>query len=254
MACDRCDGSSGCYRQRIPPAEVCYFVRGMSDSTEDDLLSFDGFLEYQGIDPSSLGPEELAGWRQMFDEATARRATTPKVGLMKLRPVAGEYRYAVAVREDSDLWLVLWVRRSRKGEFFVMVPRSDGKWDPHTSYHLDGTFHMKSHNNVMIEQKRQPLTGTFKGTESMGLNSGYGPKSVGAICDPTAFAGVVEVGPGILGGTRGVIGVDLVEPGYEPIDMPFTIIVKIETFRDAVPWIVIRVGSQQDPRQHRESS
>src|SRR4051812_37873457 len=117
----------------------------MSDSTEDDLRSFEGYLEYQCIDQTCLTPAELSEWRQIFDEATARSAAIPKVGLMKLRPIAGEYRYAVAVRDGSDLWLVLWVRRSRKGEFFVMVPRSDGKWDPHTSYHLDGTLHVKSH-------------------------------------------------------------------------------------------------------------
>ena len=35
---------------------------------------------------------------------------------MKLRAVPGEHRYAVAVREGSDLWLTLWVRRSREGE------------------------------------------------------------------------------------------------------------------------------------------
>jgi uncharacterized membrane protein YphA (DoxX/SURF4 family) len=221
-------------------------VECMGGSSEDDLLTFDGFLEHQGFDPASLSPEELAAWRQIFDDATARSASIPKVGLMKLRPIVGEHRYAVAVRDGSDLWLVLWVRRSRKGEFFVMVPRGDRKWDVHTSYHLDGTFRMKSYGHAMIEQQRQPLTGTFRGTESLGLNSGYGPRSVGAICDPTAFAGVVEVGAGVLGPKHGVIAVDLVEPGCEPIEMPFTTIVKFDTFRDAVPWVVIRVGSQQD--------
>ncbi len=37
---------------------------------------------------------------------------------MKLAPIVGEHRYAVAVREGTDLWLTLWVRRSPKGEFF----------------------------------------------------------------------------------------------------------------------------------------
>jgi hypothetical protein len=56
----------------------------------------------------------------------------------------------VAVREDSDLWLTLWVRRSPKGEFFVMVPRGDRGWNPHTSYHLDGTLHMKSFGHKFV--------------------------------------------------------------------------------------------------------
>jgi len=58
---------------------------------------------------------------------------SPKVGLMKLTLVKDEYRYAVAVREGSNLRLTLWTRRSRKGEIFVMLPRGDRHWDPHTS-------------------------------------------------------------------------------------------------------------------------
>jgi hypothetical protein len=112
--------------------------------SEDDLKTFDGWLRYQGIDAATTTPNELAMWRDMFDKARARSMATPKVGLMKLRRIPGEHRYAVAVREGSDLWLTLWVRRSRKGEFFVMVPRADRGWDPHTSYHLDGTVHLKS--------------------------------------------------------------------------------------------------------------
>ena len=79
---------------------------------------------------------------------------------MKIKPVPDEYKYAVAVREDTCLWLVLWVRRSPKGEFFVLRTMGDRDWNPHTSYHLDGTLHMKSHDRkVLTPQKRQPLTG-----------------------------------------------------------------------------------------------
>jgi hypothetical protein len=45
---------------------------------------------------------------------------------------------------------------------------------------------------------------------------GHGTKSIGAVCDPTAFDGLVIVEPGILGPRDGAVGVDLVEPGYEP--------------------------------------
>ncbi len=89
--------------------------------SEDDLDTFEGWLRYQGYDAAALTPDELAEWRGMFDEVRKRSSATAKVGLMKLQPVPGEHRYAVAVREDADLWLALWVRRSRKGEFFVMV-------------------------------------------------------------------------------------------------------------------------------------
>ncbi len=212
--------------------------------SEDDLKTFDGWLRYQGVD-AATAPEELATWRYLFDEARTRSSASPKVGLMKLRPVPGEHRYAVAVREGFDLWLTLWVRRSPKGEFFIMVPRGDRDWDVHSSYHLDGTLHMKNHGRrVLPPMKRQPLTGpAFRGTENLGTFAGSGPKSVGAICTPTAFSGVVEIAPGILGPRDGQITVDLVEPDCQPAAFPWTKIAQREVFRDILPWVVITVGS-----------
>jgi hypothetical protein len=124
--------------------------------SEDDLNTFEGWLKYQGIDAATTPSEELATWQTVFDEAKERRSATSKVGLMKLQTIPGEYRYAVAVPDGSDLWLALWVRLSP----------NDRAWDPHTSYHLDGTFHMKSHDRKMLVQKRQPLLGPFRGTDN----------------------------------------------------------------------------------------
>ena len=211
--------------------------------SEDDLQTFEGWLRYQAVDASTTPPEDLERWRAVFDEV--RSATRARVGLMKLQPVPGEHRYAVAVRDDDVLWLTLWVRRSRKGEFFIMLPRADRDWDPHTSYPLDGTLHMKSHNRKMLpSSRRQPLTGTFRGAEHLGSYSGYGPKSVGAICDTAAFSGVVEVAPGVLGPRHGAVTVDLVEPGKEPsTEFPWSRIAVRQVFRDLEPWVVITVGS-----------
>jgi hypothetical protein len=212
--------------------------------SEDDLKTFDGWLKYQGVEAATTAPEEMAVLQGLFDEARKHSSAKPKVGLMKLEPVPGEHRYAVAVREGSDLWLALWVRRSRKGEFFVMLPRLDRDWDVHASYHLDGTRHMKSYDRrVLPPTKCQPLAGTFRGTENLETFAGYGPKSVGAICDPTAFSGVVEIAPGILGPRDGQITVDLVEPGCQPAAFPWTKITQREVFRDILPWVVITVGS-----------
>ena len=113
---------------------------------EDDLNTFEGWLNYQAIDPGAASPDELAMLRKAFDEATARRLASPKIGLMKLPPplLAGEHRYAVAVRDGADLWLALWLKRTRKGEFVILIPRAEPGWDPHSTYHLDGTFHSKS--------------------------------------------------------------------------------------------------------------
>ena len=210
--------------------------------SEDDLSTFEKWLRYQGFDAAMVTPDELAKWRGFFDEARKRSLATPKFGLMKLQPVPGEHRYAVAVREGPDLWLTLWVRRSPKGEFFVMTPRGDRDWNPHSSYHRDGRFHMKSWGHkIDSRQKRQPLTGAFRGTEHLGAYAGHGPKRVGAICDPTAFSGIVEVAPGVLGPRDGGVVVDLVEPGCEPLSWPN--VARQEVFRDFLPWLVIRIAS-----------
>jgi hypothetical protein len=210
---------------------------------QDDLSTFEGWLRYQGFDAATATPDELAAWRDIFDEVRKQSLAIPKIGLMKLRSVPGEHRYAVAVREGSDLWLTLWVRCSPKGEFFVMVPRANHQgWDPHTSYHLNGMRHMKSFGHKFASQQRQPLTGAFRGTENLGSYVGHGPKDVGAICDPTTFSGVVEVAPGVLGPRDGAVVVDLVEPGCEP--MPWPNVIRQEVFRDTVPRIVIRITAQ----------
>jgi hypothetical protein len=209
--------------------------------SEDDLDTFDGWLKYQAVDAATATPDELAMWRGFFDEGRKRSLATPKVGLMKLRSIPGEHRYAVAIREGSNLWLTLWVRRSWKGEFFVIIPRGDGGWDPHTSYHLNGRFHSKSHGRTFgPPRKYQPLTGTFRGTEHLGVYGGHGPKGVGAICDPAAFSGIVEVQPGILGPRDGVVAVDLVEPGHPPLEHPGRQHAE-QVFQDFVPWVVIRI-------------
>jgi hypothetical protein len=179
-------------------------------------------------------------WRGYFDEF--KKTATP-VDWMKLRPLdPGEHRYAVAIRDKSGLWLTLWVRRSPKGEFFVMAPRAKPGWDPHVSYHLDGTFHSKSFGKKHLTQQRQPLTGTFKGTEHLGAHGGHGVK-IGATCDPTVFTSVVEVARGDLTRDDQAV-VDLVEPGQEPLWWPGELL-KQEVFKGATPWVVIRIIRQQ---------
>jgi hypothetical protein len=211
----------------------------------DDLSTFEGWLNYQAVDPRAITEDELAAWRHEFEEMTQRRALQPPVGRMKLRQGPSEYRYAVAARDGVELWLTLWVRRSPKGEVFMFQPRADRSWNPHTSYHLDGTLHLKSHDQKMLTpQKRQPLTGEFKGAEHLGMSFGHDPRSIGAVCDPTDFSGIMEVRPGLVGPKEGGVAVDLVEPGSAPVDLSPVQVVQQEIFRDVAPWIVIRVVKQ----------
>jgi hypothetical protein len=214
---------------------------------EDDLNTFEGWLGYMSVDATAATPEELSKWRSAFDEVRQRSSAHPKVGLMKFQSVLGEYRYAVAVRDGCDLWLTLWIRRSWKGEFFVFRPCSDSDWIPHTSYHQNGNVHMKSFDRrVLAPVQRQPLTGVFKGTVNLGTYAGHSPKDVGAICDSTAFSGVIEVAPGILGPRHGAVTVDLVEPGCAAMrTFPWARQVQEQTFRDFLPWIVIGIWASR---------
>jgi len=211
--------------------------------SKDDLKTFDGWLKYQGVDPETTKPDDLETWRGLYEEGRERTLAMPKVGLMKIQRVPGENLYAVAVREGSDLWLTIWVRHSRKGEFFAMLPRLDHRWDAHASYHLDGTLHIKSDDGKYMSRKCQPLTGVFRGTQPLVTFAGYGPKSVGAICDPAAFTAVVELTPGILGPRDGQITVDLVEPNRQPTASPWTKIVERRVFHDTLPGVMIKVES-----------
>jgi hypothetical protein len=105
--------------------------------SEDTTESFEGWFKNRNFGP--ITPEQETILRKHYDEM--KKCAPAKVGLMKLPPPApSERRYAVACRDSTDLWLTLWVRRSPKGEFFVMVPRGDREWDPHISYHLNGKF------------------------------------------------------------------------------------------------------------------
>src|SRR5262245_48589211 len=64
--------------------------------------------------------DEAIAARELFDAAVKTRTTAVKVGRMKLkRP--DDSLYAVAVRDGADLWLVIWVKRSRRGEFFIGI-------------------------------------------------------------------------------------------------------------------------------------
>ena len=158
---------------------------------------------------------------------------------MKLKPLLpNEHRYAVAVRDGSDAWLTLWVKRAPQGDVYVTMPTADGRWKPHKSYHQSGKHHGKSFGREFLPSVRQPLTSAFKGTENVGSFGADRPEKGRLGYDPRVFSGVIFAPRGIL--DRGSILVDLVEPGFEPIRV-YTEISQREFFRDAIPWIVITI-------------
>jgi hypothetical protein len=204
--------------------------------SEDDLRTFEGWLKYQ-VGDAALTSDELETWRGIYEEC---QPASP-VGLMNFKPLRpDEYRYAVALRDGPDLWLTLWIKRDPKGDVYVLVPRADGGWDAHTSYHRNGRFHVKSFGKAFAIKQLQPLTDAFRGTEHLGLYAGHSPKKLGAICDPAAFSGVTEFGPGVLGPIHGSVAVDLIQPGCEPMDL-MNPIVDRRDFDHAFPSLAIRI-------------
>ena len=213
--------------------------------SEDELHNFEGWLRYQGMALSALQSNELEMWRTFFEEVQEKRRSTAKMGLINFKPKHGDSLYAVAVRDNIEVWLVLWVRRSSKGDVYVFIPRTDPNWDPHSTYHKDGTSHHKSHRRVLLRKKRQPPTAAFRGTEQIVSQSGFGPKTVGATFDPSCFNGIIEIAPGILGPVHGSVAVDLVEPGFDPLPSGANSkLVYRETFKEAIPWLVISVFAE----------
>ena len=128
-----------------------------SDQAMHFPQTFEAFLKLQQIDPQALPAEAEVVFRREYERAKAE-AGKHDVRYMSSKPCqAGQFRYAVAIEDGATLWLTLWVKRNSRGESFILYPRGNGSWNPHASYHRDGTYHQKSHNLKSMVQKRQPL-------------------------------------------------------------------------------------------------
>lgn len=223
------------------------FIGGEPDSsgTTNDLDTFEDWLKHQGFVVEGTPEDLVTRWRADFESGKVRRMAARSAVFFNQPCPAGEYRYAVAIEDGADLRLALVVRRSRKGEYFVLMPR-DGDWDPHASYHLDGRYHQKSYNQVLMPKTRQRLD-QFKGTEHLGVFMGFGTGAA-PICNPANFTSVLEVPPGILDSMNGCVLIDLVDADTPPNPIhrqsPGQRITHEETYRDSSPAVVIAAAAQ----------
>ena len=74
--------------------------------SEEDLATFEGFLKYQRV-LATITPDELKEWRVCFAEQVLRGEKCRKVGLMQLQRKTDEQKYAVAIKDGTELWLTL---------------------------------------------------------------------------------------------------------------------------------------------------
>lgn len=205
-------------------------------------MTFEQWLtDVQSVETEGWTELERAAWQKDYDlamaEDTAWRAQTAPTRLPRQR----DKRYAVAIADYDGLGLSFWIKRSAKGEVFLLFPR-DAEIDPHASYHLDGRFHQKSYSRAMVVQQRQPLKG-FRGCEHLGQYAGHGAGP--RIRDQASFDDIV-VADGIqLTGKSGVVMIDLLEPGatlatHHREGMQ---ILNERVYQDAAPWIVLSIAA-----------
>lgn len=196
--------------------------------------------EVQAMDASTFTPEQLAFWESMHRDAMARGEAwrAQRAPARSLR--SKDRRCAIAIEDDTGLGLTFWIKRSAKGEVFLMYPR-EPDFDPHTSYHLDGTCHSKSYGAANFARKRQPLGPNFKGTEHLGMFAGHGAGP--RIEDPESFDHILIAPPGSLTGRSGSVFVDLVEPGQQPAShhLEGRHVVAQVVHDDDAPWIVVSI-------------
>jgi len=103
------------------------------------------------------------------------------------------YTCAVAVR-DSDLFLLLSVRRGSAGDIYVNIPR-DPAWSPHSSYHASGQHHHKSFGYKMDVRHRQKPDANFSGAELI-VDCPVAqsePRAINALCSSSDFDEVLEI-------------------------------------------------------------
>lgn len=154
-----------------------------------------------------------------------------------------ERLYAVALRDSEGLWLLSRIRRSRKGDVYVLFPRDEPGWNPHASYHHDGTRHVRSHGGrYLVDQRPRPDATTFRGVESV-FALALPPGDVALIrtpCQTHEFSDVFEIGREHLPLEEShALAVDLVEPGHGALAGRWREVVTQQSFRDAVPWVLV---------------
>ena len=166
--------------------------------------------------------------------------------------VSGEKTYALAVRDGGCLFVFLWVKRSVKrsgaSEFFAFLPRPhDPCIDAHASYHVDGRFHWKTHEqygapkfNCTLKQKPDQ---NFRGTRHLLSHkiAPRDPRNIGKKCDPNEYSEVFEIPISELRTGKVItrVSADLVSPDHSPNLGPDIRVIRQREYQDAFPFIVL---------------
>jgi len=211
------------------------------------MRTYEEWLDFQKLDPASVSPEEEKAWRQLYEDGL-KRQQRPGIAITSPAKTPDDRRYAIAFKDGAALWLCLWIRRSAKGDYYVLPPLGEPHDNPHASYHRDGQYHHKNHDYASGRRKRQPPNAGFRGTENVILTpvSAREVRATNSVCDPQGFSDMLEVPIGHIDpgstniGTSRIV-IDLVEPGETPPPEPGCALIAEKRFTDHVPHILVTV-------------
>lgn len=173
------------------------------------------------------------------------------------RDLKMERMFAVAVRDEGDLFLWIRIRRAKLGDIYYAFPigrseRDWQQWNPHGSHHKDGRRHHKSFDKKIFPAQRQKPDSDFKGSETLITRpiATHEPRTFGVICDPAKFSEVMEMPSSILSSKKyeTYISIDLAEPHSPPILTALGEVVAQRAFSDAAPWIWVTVTNNPWPQ------
>jgi len=160
--------------------------------------------------------------------------------------------YAIAVRDNDDLFLVARVHRNTRGGVFVAVPRPGRLgWDPHSSYHPDGRYYVKTYDRPHHIQLLQKPDANFRGTHNMSTLpiASFEPREINVRGKAEAFAEVFEVHVSELRPEEysTYLSVDLTEPDRQPsiyrgVGSGGAKILRQASFQEAIPWIWVTLS------------
>ena len=150
--------------------------------------------------------------------------------------------YGVVVR-DGDLFLFWRIRRSDKGDVYVLFPH-DQEANPHASYHADGKHHQKSSDQrLQTAVQRQRPDNSFQGVENVvctGIAAGDA-QAINVKCQASDFAEVLEIDHNFLVPTKfkTYLSVDLTDSNGGAGVRFGSRVVDQKTFKDRLPWILL---------------
>jgi hypothetical protein len=150
--------------------------------------------------------------------------------------------FAVAARDEADLWLIIRIKHSPSG-FYVLVPHPDRKWDAHVSYHTNGRLHIKTHGRQPLPARWvEPLSDHFCGPP-VHLGKHF-VGDVGCRCDSSRFKRIIELPAATMMAQGTFVAVDVVRQGGRPKEDVIGDILQEHVIDETDPNIVIRIGRQ----------